>query len=118
MRLSQKAKDDLFIAQGLGAKPYQKDGRILVRTNAPYYKTATYRVLVDATGSTTAAGKHWEDTTGETVMTEGMKGQTFDHRQPTVKRGASETITLRNGQQAVVRSWDGSKYRYTATGNN
>ena len=48
--MNQKTKDDLFMARGLGNEPYSKNGRILLRTNAPYYNTATYRLLVDATG--------------------------------------------------------------------
>ena len=59
--MNQKTKDDLFMARGLGNQPYAKNGRILLRTNAPYYNTATYRLLVDATGRKTAAGEYYED---------------------------------------------------------
>ena len=76
--MNQKTKDDLFLAVGLGNEPYQKDGRVLVRTNAPYYRQATYRVLVDATGRKTAAGNHYEDEYGKNLLTQGVKGQTFD----------------------------------------
>ena len=57
----QKTKDDLFMACGFGNQPYAKNGRILLRTNAPYYNTATYRLLVDATGKETTAGEYYED---------------------------------------------------------
>ena len=59
--MNQKTKDDLFMARGLGNQPYSKNGRILLRTNAPYYNTATYRLLVDATGKKTAAGEYYEE---------------------------------------------------------
>jgi hypothetical protein len=113
MVLSQKIKAELTQAMGLGLIPDQKDGRILVRTSRV---AATYRVLVDATGELTQAGIHWEDATGEPLLSKKRKGHTFTPNQETVKKGASETIALRNGQQVVVRSWDGSKYKYTATG--
>lgn len=84
-----------------------------MRTNAPYYRQATYRVLVNATGKKTAAGEKYEDEFGKTLLTEGVKGQTFDDKQPAIKRGASEFIKLRNDREVVVRSWDGAKYKYT-----
>ena len=56
-----KTKDDLFMARGLGNEPNSNHGRILLRTNAPYYNTATYRLLVDAAGKKTAAGEYYED---------------------------------------------------------
>ena len=114
--MNQKTRGDLFLAVGLGNEPYQKDGRLLVRKNAPYYRQATYRVLVDATGKTTAAGNHYEDGYGKTLLTDGVRGQTFNDNQPVIKRGASEIIKLRNGSEVVVRSWTGTKYIYTATG--
>ena len=114
MALTQKAKTELLQARQLNIEPYQKDGRVLVRTSRV---AATYRVLVDATGSVTAAGKHWEDASGEPLLSKTRLGQTFAPTQETVKRGASDTIALRNGQQVVVRTWDASgKYKYTATG--
>ena len=106
------------MAVGLGNTPYQKDGRVLVRTNAPYYRQATYRVLADATGKKTAAGNYYEDEFGKTLLTQGVKGNTFNDKQPVVKRGASEYIKLRNDKEVVVRSWDGTKYKYTATGKD
>jgi hypothetical protein len=113
MGLGPKAKADLLQARQLKIEPYQKDGRVLVRTSRI---AATYRVLVDATGALTQAGTHWEDATGEPLLSKKRKGHTFSADQETVKKGASETIALRNGSSAVVRSWDGSKYKYTATG--
>ena len=98
--VNKKTKDDLFAAQGLLAtgseanRPYQKDGRMLVRTSPPGGK-ATYRVLADATGKLTAAGRHWEDEfgDGEPLLTTGVKGQTFNEQQPVTQRGASEYQT-------------------------
>ena len=109
--MNQKTKDDLFLAHGLGNAPYQKDGRVLIRTNAPFYRQATYRVLADAAGKKTAAGRHYEDEYGVTLLTQGVKGQTFDDKQPVIKRGASEYIKLRNDREVVVRTWDGAKYK-------
>ena len=114
--MNQKTKDDLFMARGLGNEPYAKNGRILVRTNAPYYNTATYRLLVDATGRKTAAGEYYEDEFNQNLLTEGVRGQSFDDKQAVIKRGASEYIKLRNGTEVIVRSWNGSKYKYTQTG--
>jgi hypothetical protein len=121
--VNKKTKDDLFAAQGLLAtgsdanRPYQKDGRLLVRTSPPGGK-ATYRVLADATGKLTAAGRHWEDEygDGEPLLTVGIKGQTFNEQQPVTQRGASEFIKLRSGREVIVRSWNGLKYIYTALG--
>ena len=70
--MNQKTKEDLFIARGLGNKPYRKDGRVLIRTNAPYYKTATYRLLVNASGGKTPAGAYNEDEFGQNLLTEGV----------------------------------------------
>ena len=118
---NKRTKDDLFAAQGLIAtgseanKPYQKDGRMLVRTSPPGGK-ATYRVLADATGKLTAAGRHWEDEYGEPLLTAGVKGQTFDDNQAVIQRQSSEYIKLRNGKEMVVRSWNGNQYRYSALG--
>ena len=66
--MNQKTKDDLFMAQGLGNEPYQKDGRVLIRTNAPYYKTGTYRLLVNASGVRTYAGRYYEDEFGQHLL--------------------------------------------------
>ena len=114
--MNQKIKDDLFMARGLGNEPYQKDGRVLIRTNAPYYKTATYRLLVNASGNKTPAGEYYEDEFGQNLLTDGVKGQTFNDKQGVTKRGASEYIVLRNGKEVVVRTWKGTKYTYTAIG--
>ena len=114
--MNQKTKDDLFMARGLGNEPYQKDGRVLIRTNAPYYKTATYRLLVNASGNKTPAGEYYEDEFGQNLLTDGVKGQTFNDKQAVTKRGASEYIVLRNGKEVVVRTWKGTKYTYTAIG--
>ena len=94
--MNQKIKNDLM-ARGLGNEPYQKDSRVLIRTNAPYYKTATYRLLVNASGNKTPAGEYHEDEFGQKMLTEGVKGQTFNDQQGVTKRGASEYIVLRNG---------------------
>ena len=101
---------------GLGNEPYQKDSRVLIRTNAPYYKTATYRLLVNASGNKTPAGEYYEDVFNQILMTDGVKGQTFNDKQAVIKRGASEYIKLRNGTEVIVRTWNGSKYKYTQTG--
>ena len=101
---------------GLGNEPYQKDSRVLIRTNAPYYKTATYRLLVNASGNKTPAGEYYEDEFNQILMTDGVKGQTFNDKQAVIKRGASEYIKLRNGTEVIVRTWNGSKYKYTQTG--
>ena len=114
--MNQKTKDDHFLAVGLGNEPYQQDGRLLVRTNAQFYQTSTHRGLVDATGKLTAAGNHHEDEYGKTLLTDGVRGQTFNDKQPVIKRGASEYIWLRNAKEVVVRTWDGSKYKYTQMG--
>ena len=103
--MNQKTKDDLFMARGLGNQPYAKNGRILLRTNAPYYNTATYRLLVDATGRKTVAGEF-----NQNLLTEGVRGQSFADKQAVIKRGASEYIVLRNGAEVIVRSWNGAKY--------
>jgi hypothetical protein len=50
------------------------------------------------------------------LLTEGVKGQTFNDNQGVTKRGASEYIVLRNGKEVVVRTWQGTKYTYTAIG--
>ena len=105
-----------FSPSGLVTRPIQKNGRLLVRANSPYYRQATYRVLVDSTGKETAAGNHYEDEYGKTLLTDGVRGQTFNDKQAVIKRGASEYIKLRNGSEVVVRSWTGTKYIYTATG--
>ena len=114
--MNQKTKDDLLMARGLGNEPYAKNGRILLRTNAPFYNTATYRLLVDATGRKTAAGEYYEDVFNHQLLTEGVRGQSFDDKQAVIKRGASEYIKLRNGVEVIVRSWNGTKYTYTQTG--
>ena len=114
--MNQKTKDDLFMARGLGNEPYQKDSRVLIRTNAPYYKTATYRLLVNASGAKTPAGEYYEDELNQNLLTDGVKGQTFNDKQAVIKRGASEYIKLRNGTEVIVRTWNGSKYQYTQTG--
>ena len=114
--MNQKVKDDLFMAHGLGNEPYQKDSRVLIRTNAPYYKTATYRLLVNASGNKTPAGEYYEDEFNQILLTDGVKGQTFNDKQAVIKRGASEYIKLRNGTEVIVRTWNGSKYKYTQTG--
>ena len=114
--MNQKTKDDLFMAVGLDNEPYQKDGRVLIRTNAPYYKTATYRLLVNASGNKTPAGEYYEDEFNQILLTDGVKGQTFNDKQAVIKRGASEYIKLRNGTEVIVRTWNGSKYKYTQTG--
>ena len=94
----------------LGNEPYQKEGWVLIRTNAPYYKQATYRLLVNASGATTPAGKHYEDEVGQCLLTEGVRGgETFNDKQAVNKRGSNEYIKLRNDTEAVVRSWDGTK---------
>ena len=95
--MNQMTKDDLFLAVGLGNEPYTNNGRLLVRKNAPYYRQATYRVLVDSTGKKTAAGNHYEDEYGKILLTDGVRGQTFGDKQPVIKRGSSEYIKLRNG---------------------
>ena len=59
------------MAHGLGNEPYQKDGRVLIRKNAPYYKTATYRLLVNASGGETPAGAYYEYEFGQTLLTDG-----------------------------------------------
>jgi hypothetical protein len=114
--MNQKIKDDLFMARGLGDEPYQKDSRVLIRTNAPYYKTATYRLLVNASGKKHPHGEYYEDEFNQKLLTEGVKGQTFNDKQGVTKRGASEYIVLRNGKEVVVRTWQGTKYTYTAIG--
>jgi hypothetical protein len=115
---AQKLKDALFMGRGYGNAPYQKMGRLLVRTNAPFYNKAEYRVLAQADGELTAAGRAWQDLVGpdEPLLTAGTRGQTFMPDQPTQKRGASEFIQLRNGKDAVVRTWDGQKFVYTQMG--
>ena len=87
-----------------------------IRTNAPYYKQATYRLLVNASGVKTSAGILYEDEFGYNLLTEGVRGQTFDDEQPVVTRGSSEYIELRNDKEVVVRSWYGSRFIYTAIG--
>ena len=69
--MNQRIKDDLFMAVGLDNEPYQKDGRVLIRTNALFYKTATYRLLVDASGVKTPAGVYFEDEFGQNMLTDG-----------------------------------------------
>ena len=74
------------------------------------------RVLVDATGKKTAAGDHYENEDGKTLLTDGVKGQTFNDKQAVIKHGSSKYIVLRNGKKVVVRTWNGTKYKYTAIG--
>ena len=93
--MNQKNKDDLFLAVGQGNEPHQKDGRVLLRANAPYYRQSTYRVLVDATGKRTTAGDYYEVEFNQTLLTDGVKGQTFNDKQSVIKRGASEYVKLR-----------------------
>ena len=100
--MNQTIKDDLFLAHGLG-EPYHKDGRVLIRTNAPYYRQATYRDWVDATGTKTAAGNYFEDQFRKTLLTEGVKGQTFDDKQPVIKRGQVSTSNF----GTITRWWSG-----------
>ena len=56
------------------------------------------------------------DELNQTLLTDGVRGQTFDDKQAVVKRGASEYIKLRNGTEVIVRTWNGSKHKYTQTG--
>ena len=114
--MNLKAKGDLFMARELGNEPYQKDGRVLIQTNALYYKTATNRLFVNASGGKTTAGACYEDEFGPNLLTEGVRGQTFNDEQAVTKRGSSEYIVLRNGKEVDVRTWYGSKYKYTVLG--
>ena len=84
MSTKERMQNDLWFARAFGNKPYQKDGRILVRTD------------------------------------DEIKGKTFSPDQKLIKKNATEYIKLRNGTNAVVRTWDGSKnkYKYTAIGKN
>ena len=61
-------------------------------------------------------GVYYEDEFGQHLLTDGVKGQTFNDKQAVTKRGASEYIVLRNGKEVVVRTWKGTKYIYTAIG--
>ena len=45
----------------------------------------------------TAAGDYYEDRFNQNLLTDGVRGQSFDDKQAVIKRGASEYIKLRNG---------------------
>ena len=72
------------MARGLGNEPYSKNGRILIRTNANYYNTATYRLLVDASGKKTTACDYYEDEFNQNLLADGVRGQTFDDCQAVI----------------------------------
>ena len=118
MVTQKKLKDALSAGRDHGNAPYQKAGRLLVRTNAPAESKLQYRVLAQADGELTPAGRTWQDMVGpdQPLLTTGTRGQTFQPDQPTQKRGASEYITLRSGKEAIVRTWDGQKFLYTQMG--
>ena len=71
---------------------------------------------MNASGNKTPAGEYYEEEFNQKLLTEGVKGQTFNDKQAVIKRGASEYIVLRNGTEVIVRSWNGAKYKYTQTG--
>ena len=118
MATQRKMKEALSAGRGHGNAPYQKAGRLLVRTNAPSESKARYRVLAQADGELTSAGRAWQDMVGPDapLLTTGTRGQTFQSDQPTEQRGASEYIKLRNGKEAIVRTWTGSNFVYTQMG--
>jgi hypothetical protein len=99
-------QDALSAGRGHGNAPYQKAGRLLVRTNAPSDNQLQYRVLANADGELTSAGRAWQDMVGPDapLLTTGTRGQTFQSDQPTEQRGESEYIKLRNGKEAIVRT--------------
>ena len=55
-------------------------------------------------------GVYFEEEFGQNLLTDGVKGQTFNDQKAVTKRGASEFIVLRNGKEVVVRTWKGTKY--------
>ena len=96
-RMNQKTKDDLFMAHGLGNEPYRKDGRVLIRINAPYKKTATYRLLVNASGGKTPAGAYYEE---EFSQLRGCKGKPL-----TTNRGLRIEGVVNTSCCGMARKW-------------
>ena len=78
---------------------------------------ANHRVLVGTGGAVTAAGRLYEELSGETLET-----WSYDTNQTPIRIGNAERIKLRGGREKLVRSWDATaddgrgEYRYTALG--
>ena len=104
--LTKKRRADIDSLIGSGQEPKKQkttDGHTLGRV-----------LLVRGDGSATAAGKYWERATGKSLPTGG-----WDPTQRPVRMGNTETIRLRNGKQAVTRTWDAAdgEYRFTKLGH-
>ena len=78
---------------------------------------AQYKVLVGTGGAVTAAGRLWEEHTGNTLL-----AWSYDVTQTPSRTGNVERIKVRGGAEKIVRTWDAAadegrgEYRYTALG--
>ena len=102
----QAAKQQIDLAVAGEVKPHHRNGRLLLRTERGY------KVLVDDRGRATRAGDYYADQTGTNLPT----GLGIDYSQQPERRGATEYIKDRKGKIYKARTWDGSKFNYSAIG--
>ena len=69
------------------------------------------KVLVSHSGAVTAAGRRYYERLGRA----GAAGLEYDQAQTPQRRGRTEFITLRNGQERAVRMWDTTSGRFKVT---
>ena len=107
MNARQKTKTDQFIAAGT-APSKVKSGAVLARQGGTRFQT-----LVDASGQLTAAGRYYQEKTGQDLPV-----GSIDNSQAPTRTQDTEQISLRDGTQRATRRWDPATqdYKFTALG--
>ena len=68
-------------------------------------------MILNKSGEVTEYGKYWYNE----VKKEALPRAGFDPETPIIRRQLTDYIALRNGQEAIVRSWHTGKGNYTYT---
>ena len=68
-------------------------------------------MILNKSGEVTEYGKYWYNE----VKKEALPRAGFDPETPIIRRQLTDYITLRNGQEAIVRTWHTGQGNYTYT---
>ena len=109
---SDKSALDRALAANLNPRPTGGSRGLVVTIPGVNGRKSTYRTLIDRRGSMTTAGKYYFERLNADPPDRGFDP---DQEPKRVSRGRSETIQLRDGSTATVRTWNHLKGTWRLT---
>jgi hypothetical protein len=109
---SDKSALDAALAAGMRPRPTGGARGLVVTIPGTGGRKSAYRSLIDRRGNMTAAGRYFYEKLNEDPPDRGFDP---DQQPKRAARGRSETIQLRDGTTAVVRTWNHLKGEWRLT---